>query len=196
MRRRGARTMTAAAALARHELRLLASLLLWAGRRRHGVAGGRAFGYARGQGAMAFGLLFVCAVETVGVSVLLRDWPAAHHVLLVLDLYTLLVVLGLHAATVIHPHVLRGDTLRVRHGGHLDLRIPLDRITAVRREARWSHPPAEGALDVTVGGQTSIAVELAEPVTHVSLLGRRRPVGTVRFHADDADGLVAALRRA
>ncbi|MFI2435792.1 hypothetical protein [Streptomyces sp. NPDC018693] len=187
--------MRVASALVRHELRLLASLLLWVGRRRHGVDGGRAFGYARGQGAMMLGLGFVCVVETVGMSVLLRDWPAAHQGVLVLDLHTLFIIAGLYAATVVRPHVLSGDTLRVRNAGHLDLRIPLDRIAAVRREARYSHPPAEGALDVTVGGQTSVAVELAEPLAHVSLLGRRREVDTVRFHADDADALVAALRR-
>ncbi|MEU0739306.1 hypothetical protein [Streptomyces sp. NPDC006134] len=180
-------------ALVRHELRMLVSLALWAARRTHGTEGGRAFGYTRGQGAMTWGLAFVCALETVGMSVLLRDLPAAHAVMLVLDVYTLLFVVGLHAASVVRPHVLGSGTLRIRQGLHTDLRVPLERIASVRRELRTTHREADGELDLVVGSQTSVTLELTEPVTHVSLFGRRRPVRTVRFHADDADGLVRAL---
>ncbi|CAL9408229.1 hypothetical protein SUDANB58_01588 [Streptomyces sp. enrichment culture] len=185
--------MRVARALVRHELRMLASLALWAARRTHGTGGGRAFGYARGQGATTWGLAFVCAVETVGMSVLLRDLPVAHAVVLVLDLYTLLFVVGLHAASVVRPHVLGSGFLRIRQGLHTDLRVPLERIASVRRELRTTHRRAEGELDLVVDSRTSVTLELAEPVTHVSLLGRRRPVRTVRFHADDADDLVRAL---
>ncbi|WP_217142546.1 hypothetical protein [Streptomyces sp. AC627_RSS907] len=185
--------------LVRHELRLLVSLWLWAVRRTHGTkGGGHAFGYARGQGAMTAGLAFVCVVETVGMSLLLRDWPAVHHVVLVLDVYTVVLVVGLHAASVVRPHVLDpdGGTLRVRQAVHLDLRIPLDRIAVVRRELRTTHERTDGELDLPVGAQTSVTVELAAPVTHVTFLGRRREVRVVRCHADDPGGLVRAVERA
>ncbi|WP_328934253.1 MULTISPECIES: hypothetical protein [unclassified Streptomyces] len=186
--------MRTAGALLRHELRLLASLALWFTRRTRVTDGGRAFGYARGQGAMTAGLVFVCVIESLCMSVLLRDWPRTHHVVLALDVYTVVFLLGLHAATVVRPHVLEPDALRVRRGAQVDLRIPLAQVASVRRELRMTHTPAAGELALPVGSQTTITLQLAEPVTHFTFLGRQREVGTVRFHADDADTLVTALR--
>lgn len=186
--------MRLAYTLARHEVRLMASLLMWAARRRHGVGGGRAFGYARGQGAVMAGFAFVCVVETFTMSVLLRDWPTAHAVVLVLDVYTIVFVVGLYAAWQVRPHVLDGDALRVRHAAHVDVRIPLDRIAAVRHETRTTHERADGELNVPVGSQTSVTLELTEPVPHVTFLGRRREVDVVRLHADDARDLVQAVQ--
>ncbi|MFK4146629.1 hypothetical protein [Streptomyces sp. NPDC004065] len=188
--------MRAVLLLARHELRLFAGLALWAARRTHGTGGGRAFGYARGQGAVMAGLAFVCLVETLTMSVLLRDWPAAHAVMLFLDAYAVVFVIALHASCVVRPHVLTAGELRVRHAAHVDLRIPLEAIASVRRETRFARERrerADGELDVPVGGQTSVTVELAAPVTHVTLLGGRRRVRVVRFHAEEADRLVRAL---
>ncbi|WP_145872130.1 hypothetical protein [Streptomyces capillispiralis] len=173
----------------------MASLGLWLARRTHGTGGGRAFGYAGGQAAMMFGFAFVCAVETVALSVLLADWPVLHAVVLVLDVYTVVFVVALHAASVVRPHVLGGGVLRVRQAVRVDVRIPLERIASVRRELRMTHERADGELDVAVGSRTTVTVELAEPVAHVTFFGRRREVRVVRFHADDADGLVRALAR-
>ncbi|MEU3887011.1 hypothetical protein [Streptomyces sp. NPDC029041] len=184
--------------LIRHEARLLASLALWVARRTHGTGRGTAFGYSRGQGAMTAGLAFVCVVETVALSVLLRDRPVVHAVFLFLDVYSIVFVVALHASSVVRPHVLNGaaGTLRIRRYVHVDLCVPLERITSVRRELRMTHERAEGELAVEVGSQTTVTLELAEPVTHVGFLGRRREVRVVRFHADDPEGLVRALGRA
>ncbi|MFJ8145522.1 hypothetical protein ACIQ6R_10665 [Streptomyces sp. NPDC096048] len=183
----------------RHELRLLASVWLWAARRTHGAsAGGSVFGYSRGQGAMMFGFGFVCVIESVMMSVLLWDWPTAHHVVLVLDVYTIVFVIGLHAASVVRPHVLDpgGGTLRIRRAVHVDLRIPLERIASVHRELRTTHERVDGELDLAVGARTSVTVRLAEPVAHVTFFGRRHEVHVVRCHADDPGGLVRAVERA
>ncbi|MGW0816777.1 hypothetical protein ACWD00_26580 [Streptomyces viridiviolaceus] len=185
--------------MVRHELRLLASLVLWAARRTHGTtAGGRAFGYARGQGAMIFGFGFVCVVESLTMSVLLRDWPTVHHVVLLLDVYTIVIVVGLHAASVTRPHVLEpdGGPLRIRRAVHVDVRIPLERIASVRRELRTVHERTDGELHVAVGAQTSVTLRLTEPVPHVTFFGQRREVRVVRCHADDADALVRAVTQA
>ncbi|MFE0799040.1 hypothetical protein [Streptomyces sp. NPDC058812] len=196
---RGPSFVTLPYLLVRHELRLLASLWLWAARRTDGAAaGGSAFGYSRGQGAMMFGLGFVCVIESVMMSVLLWDWPTVHHVVLVLDVYTVVFVVGLHAASVVRPHVLDpgGGTLRIRRAVHVDVRVPLARIASVRRELRTTHDRVDGELDLAVGSQTSVTVRLAEPVTHVTFFGRRREVRVVRCHADDPGGLVRAVERA
>ncbi|MFH9179201.1 hypothetical protein [Streptomyces albogriseolus] len=183
-------------ALARHEARLLASLALWLARRTHGTRGGTAFGYARGEAATMFGFAFVCVVETVAMSALLGDWPTLHAVVLFLDVYTVVLVVALYAASAVRPHVVGPDGLRVRRAVRVDLRIPRELIASVRRELRMTHEPADGELNLAVGSQTTVTVELAEPVAHRSFLGRTRDVRVVRFHADDADGLVRALAAA
>ncbi|WP_189859670.1 hypothetical protein [Streptomyces poonensis] len=181
--------------LVRHELLLLVSLVRWVARRPHGAGEGRAFGYARGQGAMMFGFGFVCVVETVAMAVLLRDFPVVHYAFLVVDLYTVLIVVGMYAASVTRPHVLTGTALRLRRFAVVDLWVPLASVASVRRELRTTHEKRDGELDLAVGSQTSVTVELAEPVEHVTFFGRPRPVRLVRFHADDANELVRELTR-
>ncbi|MEU9541513.1 hypothetical protein [Streptomyces mirabilis] len=188
--------MRIARALVRHELRLFASLSLWVTRRTHGTGDGRPFGYARGQGAMMWGLAFVCVVETAGMAVLLRGWPAVHAVVLVLDVYTVLMVVGMHAACVTRPHILDSTHVRVRNRAHVDLRIPLADIAVVRRELRTTHERAEVELNLAVGAQTDVTLELATPVPHFTFLGRERHIRLVRLHADDPDELARALTRA
>ncbi|MFJ5834903.1 hypothetical protein [Streptomyces sp. NPDC093089] len=180
-----------------HELRLMASLVRWAARRPHGVDGADGvFPHARDQAALMYGFAFVCLVETAGMSYLLADWPLVHAVVLVLDVYTVLFVLGLHAASATRPHTLGGGVLRVRQAAHVDVRVPVDRIAAVRHESLFTHGKADGELNLAVGSQTSVTVELTEPVDAPRLLGAPRPVRLIRLHADDPRALVAALTRA
>lgn len=188
--------MRALRALVRHEARLLVSLVLWVGRRRHGIGDGLAFGYARGQGATMFAFAFVCVVETVAMFVLLRSWPAVHWVVFVLDVYTIEFVIGLHAASVVRPHVLdlSSRSLRLRYAAHVDLRIPLEHVATVRRELRTTHRRSAGELSLAIGSQTTVTLELTEPVARFTFFGRRRDIRLVRFHADDADTLVRSLR--
>lgn len=180
-----------------HELRLMTSLVRWAARRPHGVAGADGvFPHARDQAALFHGFAFVCLVETVGVSYLLADWPVVHAIVFVLDVYTVLFVLGLHAASVTRPHVLTGDVLRLRQAAHVDVRVPLGLIASVRRESLFSHEKTDGELNLAVGSQTSLTIELTEPVDAPRLLGAPRPVRIVRVHADDPKALADALTRA
>ncbi|MFC9246232.1 hypothetical protein ACFT7S_20220 [Streptomyces sp. NPDC057136] len=136
-------------------------------------------------------------VETVGVSFMLAPYPVAHLVMLLLDLYTVFLVLGLHAAAVTRPHVVGPDGLRVRRGTRLDLRIPLDLIASARYDLQFpdANKSEDGVLDVAVASQTSITVHLARPVTTVSLWGRRAEVHTIRCHADEPQTAVAAIKK-
>ncbi|MFG1666402.1 hypothetical protein [Streptomyces sp. Y7] len=179
--------------LVRHELRLLVSLWLWAARRRHGTGEGAAFGYARGQGTMLLGFGFVIVIESIMMSVLLRNHPAVQRTWFTVDVYTLVLVVGMHAASVVRPHVLDDRVLRVRRAAHVDLRIPLETIAGARRELRTTHERAEGELNLAIGSQTTVTLELTEPVAYFTFLGRRQDIRLVRFHADDASGLVKAI---
>ncbi len=190
--------------LLRHELRLVVSLWLWVARRRHGLGdgggdgdgGATGFGYSRGQGTMMLGFGFVIVIESVMMSLLLRDYPAVQRAWFMMDMYTLLIVVGMHAASVVRPHVLDAGFLRVRRAAHVDLRIPLEKIARMRRELRTTHERADGELNLAIGAQTTVTLELTEPVAHFTFLGRRRDIHLVRFHADDADCLVRAVTQA
>lgn len=193
-----------------HEVRGVGSLVRWVARRMHGVRGGdRAVPYTGPQTAMVYGILFVSVVETVALTVLLTPWPLVHRIMLVLDLYAVLTVLALHAGCVTRPHVACADgSLRIRYGVLFDLLVTRDRIASVRVERRYPSggliqfaPAADegeggGVLDLVVGSETSVRVELTEPVTFVRPLGRTGRARVIRFHADEADELVRALRAA
>lgn len=180
-----------------HEARIMASLVRWAARRPHGVAGADAvFPHARDQAAMVYALTFGCAVETVALSYLLIAWPVVHAVALVVDVYTVLFVLGLQAAAVTRPHVLTGGVLRVRQAAHVDLLLPVAQLTSVRRETLYTHQEKDGELNLAVGSRTSLTLELAEPVNAPTFLGRPRPVRVIRLHADDPKALHDAVTRA
>ncbi|WP_329211612.1 hypothetical protein OG257_27090 [Streptomyces sp. NBC_00683] len=188
--------------LVAHEVRALHSLWLWLLRRRHEVpAEALAVPYTGPQTAMMYGLLFVSVVETVMLALVI-PWPVVHRVLLVLDVYGVVLVLAMHAACVTRPHVVGEDgSLRLRYGGLFDLRIPASSVTAARVDRRYLegrlvtlHP--DGVLDLSVGSQTTVTVELTGPVRFVRPLGRTGVAHTVRFHADDPRAAVAALTRA
>ncbi|MER5499830.1 MULTISPECIES: hypothetical protein [unclassified Streptomyces] len=184
-----------------HEARALHSLGLWLLRRRHAVPEGAvAAPYTGPQTAMMYGLLFVSVVETVMLA-LLVPWPLVHGVLLVVDVYGVVFVLALHASCVTRPHVVGADgALRIRYGGLFDLRVPAGAVAGARVERRFPEggpvrPGPDGSLDLAVGGQTTVSVELTAPVEYVRPLGGRGLARTVRFHADDPGAVVAALTR-
>ncbi|MFH7598823.1 hypothetical protein WDV06_27560 [Streptomyces racemochromogenes] len=189
-----------------HELRACASLGRWAARRPHGVRpGDLAAAYTGPQTAMMYGLLFVSLTETVGLAVLI-PWPAVHRVVLVLDVYGVLLVLALHAACVTRPHVVRPDgTLRIRYGALFDLTVPPDAVVSARMERRYpegrlvtlsADASGNGVLDLIVGSQTTVTLELNRPLDFRRPLGARARARTIRFHADDPRALLTALRQA
>ncbi|WP_412078140.1 hypothetical protein ACLF6K_29560 [Streptomyces xanthophaeus] len=187
--------------LVRHELRAAASLGWWALRRKHGVRpGDLAAGYTGPQTAMMYGLVFVSVIETAALAVLI-PWPAVHQVVLVLDVYGILIILAMHAACVTRPHVVRPDgSLRIRYGALFDLTVPPDAVASVRVDRRYPQGrmvtvSEDGVLDLIVGSQTTVTLELNRPLGVVRPLGARAQVRTVRFHADDPRALVSALRQ-
>ncbi|MFH8987117.1 hypothetical protein [Streptomyces sp. NPDC017940] len=184
-----------------HELRGFASLGLWVVRRRHGAgAGALAAAYTGPQTAMFFGLAFVAVVETV-VLALVVPWPVVHAVLLFVDVYTVGQIVALHAGCVTRPHVVGADgSLRVRYGQYLDVTLPAADIRSARVQRRYPEGRTvqvhdDGSLDVAVGSQTTVTVELTRPVAFVRPFGLRAHARVVRLHADDPRALVDALTR-
>ncbi|MGW3331193.1 hypothetical protein ACWDF9_11685 [Streptomyces rubiginosohelvolus] len=182
-----------------HEFRALHSLGLWTVRRRHRIPeGARPFSYTEPQTGIMWAFLFVSVVETV-VLALVIPWPLVHAILLVVDVYGIVIILALHAAAVTRPHLVGADgSLRLRYGALFDLRVPDAAIASARVERRFPdgglvRVDEDGTLDLAVGSQTTVTVELTGPVEFVRPLGRRGSARTLRFHADDPRAVVAAL---
>ncbi|MGW7694758.1 hypothetical protein ACWGMA_39015 [Streptomyces asiaticus] len=187
--------------LLRHEARALHSLGLWVLRRRHQVPeGALAVAYTGPQTAMMYGMIFVSVIETVGLALVI-PWPVVHAILLVIDVYGVVLILALHASCVVRPHVVGSDgSLRIRYGALFDLRVPAATIATARVDRRYPDGRRvrlgpDGVLDLAVGSQTTVTVELTEPVPFVRPLGRQGVARTLRFHADDPREAVAALTR-
>nr|WP_237694127.1 hypothetical protein [Streptomyces sp. SID2888] len=180
---------------------MVAGLLRWVSRRGpQGVpAGDLPVPYAPAQAATLYGFLFVCVVETVALAFLI-PWPVVHAIALVVDVWGCFLVVALHASCVVRPHVVGADgSLRLRYGALLDIRIPADRIASARCDRRFPEagPGAadeNGIAQLAVGGQTTITVELTEPVGYTRVLGRPAEARVFRFYADDPAPVVAALR--
>ncbi|MFE7141727.1 hypothetical protein ACFVAG_28630 [Streptomyces sp. NPDC057644] len=182
-----------------HEFRALHSLGLWTVRRRHRIPeGARPFSYTEPQTGIMWAFLFVSVVETV-VLALVIPWPLVHAILLVVDVYGIVIILALHAAAVTRPHLVGPDgSLRLRYGALFDLRVPADAIASARVDRRFPdgglvRVDEDGTLDLAVGSQTTVTVELTGPVEFVRPLGRRGSARVLRFHADDPRAAVAAL---
>ncbi|MFE7129427.1 hypothetical protein ACFVIM_01035 [Streptomyces sp. NPDC057638] len=201
-RRRGARAaLRVTRRLLVHELRTFHSLGLWVARRRHAVPrDGHALPYTSPQTAMVWGFIVVSAMETAALAMLI-PWPLVHRVTLVVHVYGLVLMVGMHAACVTRPHVVAADgSLRLRYGALFDLRVPAEAIVRARVERRYPsgrlvQPREDGSLELIVGGQTTVTVELTRPLPYRRPLGGRGTAHTVRFHADDPAELVRRVGR-
>ncbi|MFE3188380.1 hypothetical protein ACFXHA_05185 [Nocardia sp. NPDC059240] len=187
--------------LVAHEWRLLISVARWVTRRGpHGVrAGDTAVPYASGQAAIMYGFLVVAVVETVALAVLI-PWPLIHAIVLVLDVWGVFFVLAVQLSCVQRPHVIGADgSLRLRYGALLDIRVSARHIATARLERRYPDSKiaavdAHGRADIPVASQTTVTVELTEPIEFTRPLGKPARARAFRFYAEDPGAALAALR--
>ncbi|MEY9872611.1 hypothetical protein ABH931_002088 [Streptacidiphilus sp. MAP12-33] len=108
-------------------------------------------------------------------------------------------MLALHLSCVVRPHVVHADgSLRLRYGTLLDIRVPAAAIASARIERRFSggrlaNIDADGQVDLSVGSQSTVLVELTEPLAFVRPSGRTAQARSFRFHAEDPAAVLAAL---
>ncbi|TYK47198.1 hypothetical protein [Actinomadura decatromicini] len=182
----------------------LVSIVLLVARRRHGVPKGAvALSYSGAQTTLQLAFLFAMLLETVVVELLLRgvDAPGAlRGAVLMIDVYSILIVVAVIAACVTRPHVLSDGELRIRYGAFFDLRVPRGSISAVRVARNYDERGmvriGDGKLSVAVAAQTNVIVELDAPITVVRPLGGRDTARTIRFYADDPAALATAFPEA
>ncbi|HWO68227.1 MAG TPA: hypothetical protein VNO31_50160 [Umezawaea sp.] len=170
------------------------SLLLWVRRGRVGVGPGDVvLGHAAERVPLLVVMACLLALETAVVG-LLVPWPVVH----VLDVCAVVQVLVVLARSVTRPHVLRADSLVLRDGGAFEVVVPLRLVAAVR--VRREHHTGfrsvrrDGTEVVVVSGdQTTVRLDLAEPLDVVLPGGARCATTALRCHADDPAAAVAAI---
>ncbi|GAB3855706.1 hypothetical protein ACFPIJ_59455 [Dactylosporangium cerinum] len=181
----------------------MVSLALWLARRRHGVPPGAVpVPYFGAQAPALVVFLGAMVVELIVIEIVLRSVGApvaVRAVLIVLDAYSILLALAIIAACVTRPHVVSAAEVRIRSGAFFDLRIPRERVAAVRRIRGYTEKGTirvDGdTLTVAVSSQANLLLELTGPVTAVRPLGAICEVRTVRCFADDPAAALEALTR-
>lgn len=181
----------------RHEISMWSSLGRWVARRPDVDPGGTPFAYRGPIAAPIVVLTVVSVIEVVAVDLIVAPWPVPRRILLVLGIWGALFMVGMLAAVTVRPHVVSPSGLRVRHGASLDVHVPWDAVASASRLRRSGDgrtvEVVGGALRVLVSGQTTVVVTLHRPVP-ATVRGTPVDVTELRFHADDAAGMVAAIR--
>jgi hypothetical protein len=186
----------------RFELGLYVCLLRWGLRRPAVGAGQERIGYAKALTPVFCLWIFASAAEIPLLHVL-RPWPTAQAVSIVLGAWGLFWMLGLLASYQVRPHVVDADGLRVRNGPLTDVRVAWGDIASVRQDRRdlessvRSLQPRETDagtdLQVGVSGQVNVEVTLRGPVVVRTPHGPLE-VTVVSFFADEPREVVARLR--
>jgi hypothetical protein len=163
--------------------------------------GARGFRYVGAVLPVLWAFIVVSSLEVVIVHIVV-PWPAVRLALDVLGVWGVLWMLGLTASLTVKPHLVDDVGIRVRNGTMTDIRVPweaVERVTARRRAREKSRAiqldreDGGTVLNVVVGSQTTVDVALRRPL-EVVLPSGTETVTAIRLHADDAQGLAAAVR--
>ena len=172
-------------------------------RRPHRVEPGTvAFSYS-GPAALLFGVFIGLSALEIPILHLILPWPTARAISLIVGAYGLFWMFGLLATLRTHPHLVGPSGLRIRNSTTVDVAVGWDDVEAVRVRRR-SLPPGgqtqvdqngtERVLSLGVGSQTSVDVLLSRPLTVGVKKTGGAPLTQIRFHADDPEALVEAVR--
>ena len=183
------------------ELRSYGALADWVLRRPDVPPGALGFRYVGAVLPVLWAFIVVSTLEVVIVHVVV-PWPTVRLVLDVLGVWGVLWMLGLTASLTVKPHLLDDAGMRIRNGVATDVTVPWDAVAGatVRRRAREKSRPVQldrdgdtSVLNVVVASQTTVDVPLRRSLV-VALPSGPETVTAIRLHADDAQGLVSAVR--
>ena len=179
------------ARLVLREPRLLWSVVLLVRRRQDGDSHPTYGGYR--DALPTWIVLSAVAMVEIGVTEVLPIPATVRKALLVLGLWGLVVVLGLVAALVVHPHVVETDRVRFRVGFWSELTLPrasIGRVTVVQGTVSCGLCAAKGEASLSASGSVNVSISLDRPVEVAGVL-----VDTVRVWVDQPRLLCADLRR-
>ncbi|WP_283135450.1 hypothetical protein [Rhizohabitans arisaemae] len=152
------------------ELVTLHSAWLLIRRRRHGVgADVRGFGYVKGSMTVPM-LLVVAVLIEAALMHFLIPWAWLSAVLLLLSVYTLVLIFGLIARQIVHPHLLDSRTLTLRSGDHVVACVDVSLIGEVTSLKRAQHTwvaEEDGHLHLASSEGSNLDIRLTQPVEAV-----------------------------
>ena len=182
--------------LAKHELAML-RLALFGWRAKPQVPQeAEAFAYHRVVNPLIASLLVLQLIEIAVVDILVSHWSrTAGLVLLALGAWGALFLVALMQGFRLYPVLLDADTVHVRSGTVIDLRIPLSSIASVGRSITDAQTKDRRVLNAAILSHPNIVLELARPVTYRGILGRERQVERVALRLDDPAPFIAALAK-
>lgn len=149
-------------------------------------------------GGFVTGFFILMGFEAIAVHLLVASlWSQlAAWILSALSLYGMLLLLADLRASQRRPHLLGEDSLTLRLGLRCTVELPFELIRGVHRQTPGeSSPRGTQSLKLLSSAETSLVLELREPVTVQYFYGLRRPVSRIELALDDAAGFERALQK-
>lgn len=168
------------------------------GRRRSASAGAESFGVRRrsGYGPVLIAIFLALVAEGIALHLFLRHWsPVAAWILTILTAYAAVWLLGDFRALGRRGIALTADELIVRVGLRWTVRVPLDRICAVRAAVGSRESREPDHLRAAILGSERQIVELNAPVEAMGFYGIRRRIRSIGLSVDDPERFLEALER-
>ncbi len=179
----------------------MAGLWLYFRKRRDGVGEDAVAVPYHGSGKATFIVFTVVSGFEAGLFWLIDFGLVVDLLLLALGVYSVLLVFGVYAGTVVRPHVISPREVRMRYSSFYDVRMPVENIVSLRH-LKESHDPTKtrtfvGRMMISHDNayETNLVVELREPITVTRPLGKTATVDVVKFCADDPKTAAEAYER-
>ena len=168
------------------------------GGRRSASPGAESFGVRRrsGYGPVLVAILFALVAEGIAVHLFVRHWSAAAAwILTILTAYAAVWLLGDFRALGRRTIALTTDELIVRLGLRWTVRVPLERVLAVRAAAGATESRGPDHLRAVILGSERQVVELAAPIEATGFYGIRRRVRSIGLSVDEPGRFLESLER-
>lgn len=172
--------------------------------RRNGVPpGGKGFSYHRVSVAPLTAFLALSILELIAVDLLVRRWPSVRITMLILGLWGLVYMFGLLFGMLTHPHVVTSDSLQLKQGPEVTVRIDWECIDKVAKHRSTTSgekahkvtqdPEGRTILNLWACNESNLVIDLETPQSF-QMPGRSVRADRVRFYVDDPSGFMDAIR--
>ncbi|SFT41552.1 hypothetical protein SAMN05216474_0436 [Lishizhenia tianjinensis] len=159
------------------------------------------FTYHKDNGAVTlyFALLFIVALETITLHVLLSKWSTtAAWILTLLSVYSGIQIFGFVKAMFKRPIYLKNNTLYLRYGIMKETTLNLANIESIEVSSKDIEIGDEAQKLSLLGELEShnLILKLKEPETMFGLYGTQRKYKTLALHVDQKEEFVQLIHKA
>lgn len=183
------------------ELRAYRHLWLALRHQRFVPEGAVAFSYTKGSYSIPTALMAASMIEMVALHFLI-PWQWLRIVLVLVNVWGVLLLLGMIAGRTVRPHLVTGDELQVQWGHSSVLRTPVANIRSVTKTVNYLHhqPHIDGGRLFLCSFQSpNVLLEFTAPVPTDPPVGRKKKpkdfrASSIHLFVDDPDCLVNTIR--